>query len=326
VAEAEAGRLNYGTPPTIEHWMSTYLSEVAATRVRPVTLHSYEQFARLYINPQLGQHRLDHLRPQHITAFYRELSRTLAPSSVRRVHAVLRRALTVAVRWGLMANNPTLLVDPPSIQTQRIQPYSVSEAHAFLAAAAHDRLEARWLIGLTLGLRQGEVLGLGWPQVDFDNMVISVERALQRQPDGALELVQTKTVRSRRLIPMPTSVASGLRRRPALQAADRELLGSDWHESDLVFTTQLGTPVHPRNDYRSFQRLIETAGLRRVRLHDLQHTAASLLLSQDVAARVVTEILVHSQISVTMNTYTYVDPALSRVATDRMEDLLWPTH
>jgi integrase len=306
--------------------MATYLREVAATRVRPVTLHSYEQFARLYINPHLGQHRLDHLRPQHITAFYRELSTTLAPSSVRRVHAVLRRALIVAVRWGLMPNNPTLLVDPPSLQTQSIRPYSVSEAQAFLAAAADDRLEARWLIGLTLGLRQGEVLGLGWPQVDFDQMVISVERALQRQPDGALELVRTKTVRSRRVIPMPASVASGLRRRHVLQAADRELLGSDWHESDLVFTTQLGTPVHPRNDYRSFQRLIETAGLRRVRLHDLRHTAASLLLSQGVAARVVMEILGHSQISVTMNTYTHVDPALSRVATDRMEDLLWPTQ
>jgi len=93
-----------------------------------------------------------------------------------------------------------------------------------------------------------------------------------------------------------------------------------------VFTTQLGTPIHPRNDYRAFQRLIQKAGLRRVRLHDLRHTSASLLLAQGVAARVVMEILGHSQISVTLDTYTHVDPELNREATDRLEDLLWPQY
>lgn len=182
VTEAESGRLRYGNPPTLEQWMATYLSDVAATRVRPGTLHSYEQFARLYINPHLGSLPLDRIGPQHVTAFYRQLSQALAPSSVRRVHAVLRRALTVAVRWGLIQTNPAQLVDPPSVQRTVIQPYSVEEAEAFLAVAAQDRLEVRWVMALTLGPRQGEVLGLGWQHIDFEKQLIMVERARPATP------------------------------------------------------------------------------------------------------------------------------------------------
>jgi integrase len=220
--------------------------------------------------------------------------------------------------------HPTLLVDPPSLSHAKVRPYTVAEAKAFLDVASKDRLEARWVIALTLGLRQGETLGLGWSHIDFDHNLITIERALQRQPDGSLALVPTKTERSRRVIPMPSSVASTLRRRQALQAADQALVGGAWHDTNLVFTTQLGTPIHPRNDYRSFQSLIHRGGLRRVRLHDLRHTAASMLLAQGVAARVVMEILGHSQISVTMNTYTHVDPELNRDATNRIQELLWP--
>src|SRR4051812_43992527 len=155
--------------------------------------------------------------PRHLTSFYRQLSETLAPPSVRRVHAVLHRALTVALRWRLIDSDPTQLVDPPSMHAKTIHPYSVAEAQAFLSAASNDRLEARWVIALSLGLRQGEVLGLGWPHVDFEQQRITVERALQRQPDGSLRLVRTKTERSRRVIPMPISVSESLKRRRAQQ-------------------------------------------------------------------------------------------------------------
>ena len=180
------------------------------------------------------------------------------------------------------------------------------------------------MVGLSLGLRQGEVLGLGWQHIDFDKRVVIVDRALQRQPDGSLALAETKTQRSKRVIPMPPTLLASLQRRQHAQRVEKELATDRWHESDLVFTTAFGTPIHPRNDYRSFRRLIEKAELRQVRLHDLRHTAASLLLAQGVAARVVMEILGHSQISITLNTYTHVDPELNRVATDRMESTLWP--
>jgi integrase len=324
MTEIEAGQISYERAPTLEAWMATYFHEVASSRVRPSTLNGYEHLTRLHITPFLGRHYIDKLRPQHITACYRELSNTLSPSSIRRVHAILRRALTIAVRWGLITNNPVLMVDPPSLTRPDLEPYSLDEATSLLQAAANDRLEARWTIALMLGLRQGEVLGLGWQHIDFNQRTLRVARSLQRQPDGTLGLVETKTQRSRRVIPMPPAVESALLRRQQAQRQERHLAGPLWRQSDLVFTTATGTPIHPRNDYRSFRSLIIRAGLRRVRLHDLRHTAASLLLSQGVAGRVVMEILGHSQIAITMNTYTHVDPELNRTATDLMEKALWP--
>jgi integrase len=312
-------------PPTLAEWLAIYLREVAPSRVRPNTLHSYQQHIDAHIVPALGRHRIDKLRPQHIAAFYREKSGVLAPSSVRRIHAVLRRALTVALRWGLISVNPALMVDPPSVPRHEIQPYTIDEARRLLEHVRGERLEARWLVGLSLGLRQGETLGLQWPDVDFEHKRLHVRRALRRQPDGTLALVETKTSGSTRSIPMPGPVVEALRKHRDRQDEECVAIGDLWHDSDLVFTTTVGTPIHPRNDYRSFQRIIKNADLRRVRLHDLRHTAASILLAQGVPARVVMEILGHSQISVTMNTYTHVDDTLTRVAASRMEEALWPT-
>jgi integrase len=109
------------------------------------------------------------------------------------------------------------------------------------------------------------------------------------------------------------------------QAKSRVKAGEFWEDWGLVFSTEVGTPIHPRNDYRDFQMLVERAGLRRVRLHDLRHTAASLMLAQGVPARVVMEVLGHSQISITLNTYTHVSAGLSREAADRMQLLLGGT-
>jgi integrase len=326
VAKAERGQLRPERAPTLAEWLDTYVAEVAQGRVRASTLVSYQSHIKHHLKPGLGRHRIDQLRPQHIAAFYRDRLRTLSPASVRRIHAVLRRALTVAVRWGLITTNPAMMVDPPPMSSTEPQPYSLDEARAFLTAAATDRLSARWVLALSLGLRQGEALGLQWDDVDFPRGRLQVRRALRLQPGGELALVKTKTLRSNRTLPMPGPLASALQAHRASQSNERTVAADLWHDSDLVFTTAIGTPVHPRNDYRSFQRIIRNAGLRRIRLHDLRHTAASVLLAQGVPARVVMEILGHSQISVTLNTYTHVDTSLTQDAADRMEQALWPNE
>lgn len=322
---AESGTLNSDRAPTVEIWMQSYLRDIAPQRVRPTTLRQYKDEVRLHINPTLGRIRLDQLRPQHIAELYRTKSATLSPSSVRHMHAVLRRSLTIAVRWGLIQTNPAQQVDPPPLANKEVQPWSAEEARDFLTAVRGERLAARWVVGLSLGLRQGETLGLEWQDIDLERGVLRVRQALKRLPDGTLALVDTKTVRSRRQVPMPEPVVESLTQHQGRQRAERELLGQSgaW---DLVFTTAKGTPINPRNDYRTFQRIIERAELRRIRLHDLRHTAASLLLAQGVPARVVMEILGHSQISVTLNTYSHVAPELSRVAADRMKEALWPPN
>jgi integrase len=300
VAKAEQGQLSRERPPDLSRWLDTYIAEVAKGRVRPTTLVSYESHIEHHIKPGLGHHRIDQLRPQHIAAFYRDRPESLAASTVRRIHAVLRRTLTVAVRWGLISSNPATTVDPPPLPSREIRPYSLDEARAFLAAAFGDRLAARRVVGISLGLRQGEVLGLQWDDVDFEHKRLHVRRTLRLQPGGSLALVQTKTLRSNRSIPMPSPVVASLHSHREKQAEGRALAQDMWRDSELVFTSTVGTPVHPRNDYRSFQRILSGAGLRRIRVHDLRHTTASVLLAQGVPARVVMEILGRSQISITL--------------------------
>ncbi|MBQ0894027.1 site-specific integrase [Micromonospora sp. U56] len=207
-----------------------------------------------------------------------------------------------------------------------VRPYSLAEARRFLKAVDGLRLEARWLIGIALGLRQGEVLGLRWDDVDLTAGTLRVRRQLQRDPEtGSLAFVETKTARSRRTLPLPPTVLAALRRHHERQTAER-LNANSWADTGLVFATSVGTPIHPRNDYRSFREIIRQAGLRQVRLHDLRHTAASVLLAQGVPARVVMEILGHSQISVTLNIYAHVAPKIAREAATRMEGALWSSE
>jgi integrase len=151
----------------------------------------------------LGRHRLDKLTPVHLTTFYRDRLTVLSAGSVRRMHANLRRALNVAVRWQLIAVNPVELVDPPSLPHNEVRPYSLDEARAFLKAVRGVRLEARWVLAIALGLRQGEALGLRWDDIGLDNGTLRVRGQIQRDVDGAgLRWVETKTARSRGTLPL----------------------------------------------------------------------------------------------------------------------------
>jgi integrase len=320
---ASAGRLSAERVPTLSGWLDRYLDEVAATTVRPSTLHRYRQEVRLYIGPSaIGRARLDAIKPPQIAAFYREQLERLSPGSVRRLHALMRRALTVAVRWQLIPWNPVAAVDPPSLAVEEVRPYSAAEAQAFLQRVAGERFEARWRLAVNLGVRQGEALGLAWRDVDLDQRVALIRQTLQYRPGERLQLMRPKTARSRRTIPLPESVVQSLKLRREQQEIDRQRSGGSWEEWGLVFTTAHGTPISPRNDYRDFRRLTSSAGLRRARLHDLRHTAASLMLAARVNPRVVMEILGHSQINITMNTYTHVSPATARDAVALVEDAL----
>ena len=321
-AEAEAGRLRPDRAPTVAGWLDRYLTEVAASKVRPSTLDRYRQEVRLYIAPGLGKVRLDKLTPAQVSDFYRDQLQRLSPGSVRRLHALLRRSLTVAVRWQVINWNPVTAVDPPSIATAEVQPLSVEEVRRFFAAVRGDRMEARWLLAVMVGMRQGEVLGLSWEDVDLDERTVRVRQALQYRSGHGLQLVPPKTTRSRRMVPLPDVLVRALKLRREQQAAERATAGELWEEWGLVFTTKVGTPWSPRNDYRNFRQALEAASLCRARLHDLRHTAASLMLSQGVPARVVMQTLGHSQIGITLNTYSHISPELSRSAADRMQALL----
>jgi integrase len=290
--------------------------------VRPKTLQTVRMYVRRHIVPDLGKSRLDKLQPQRVQALLdAKLKAGLAPQTVIHIRAILRRALGRAVRYGWIHRNAAALTDPPRLERFEIKPFLPDEARAFLDAARRDDLEALYKLALSTGLRQGELLGLKWEDVNLDGAELRVNHALQRF-GGALHLVPPKTVRSRRSVPIPALAVKALRTHRARQRDARLLAGARWHETGLVFTTKWGTPIEPTNATRSFKRLLARAGIRQIRFHDLRHSCATLLLVQGVSPRVVMEILGHSQISLTMNTYSHVIPALQREAAARLDALL----
>ena len=307
---------------TVGGYLERWIREAAAPSVAPKTLASYSQLVRLHVTPELGRIQLTRLAPIDVQAWMnRKLSSGLSPRTVQYLHAILRRSLGQALRWGLVTRNVATLVDPPRIRRTEVRPLTPDQARAFLEAVQGDRLEALYTVALAIGLRQGEALGLRWDDVDLDAGTLTVRNALQRLGPG-WELVQPKTTRSRRTVALPGVVLAALRQHRTRQLEERLWAGSRWQEHGFVFTSTIGTPLDGSGVSRRFHTALETAGLPRQRFHDLRHACASLLLAQGVAPRVVMEILGHSQISLTMNTYSHVIPELERDAADRMDALL----
>jgi integrase len=207
------------------------------------------------------------------------------------------------------------------VRRPEVKPFTPDEARLFLEVIRGDRLEALYSVALAVGLRQGEALGLRWGDIDLNSGTLRVRSALQWLY-GKPHFVEPKTERSRRSIALPRVAIDALRPHRTRQFEERLIAGSSWQEHGLVFATTVGSPIHPRNLVRHFHRTLEKAGLPKKRFHDLRHTCASLLLAQGVQPRVVMEILGHSQISLTMDTYSHVIPALTREAANHMDAIL----
>ncbi len=308
---------------TVGAFLRQWLEGSVRPARRPSTFASYSCIVRVHLEPGLGHLKVVTLSPQQVQRFLNAKSASgLSPRSVAYIRAVLRQALGEAERWGLVHRNVARLAQPPYVPRRQVRPLDSDQARVLLAAIDGDRLEALYLLALGVGLRQGELLGLSWRDVDLQSGTLEVRQALQRV-EGKLILVEPKSVTSHRVVALPTVVLEGLRRHEARQTQERRV-ARQWRDDPraLVFTTTVGTPLDGITVTRRFQALLARAGLPRQRFHDLRHACASLLLAQGVAPRVVMETLGHSQISLTMNTYSHVVPSLGRAAADRMDELL----
>jgi integrase len=264
---------------------------------------------RTRLVPELGRLRLDGLNPAHLAAAYdRLLARGLSPKSVLNTHRLLHRALSDAVRWGMLVRNPCDLEDPPRAQRPAVRALDADEVSRLLAACAGDDLGPLVTVAVLTGLRLGELLGLTWDDIDLERGELRVVRAVQRVRGRGLVVVP-KTASSRRLVPLPPQAVAALREQRRRQAEARLKASPAWADGNWVFTTALGLPYHPSDVAHRFQRLLEHAGLPRLRFHDLLHTTASLLLGEGVHPKVVASLLGHSTIQITLDTYSHVTPA-----------------
>ncbi|MBW3625796.1 MAG: site-specific integrase, partial [Armatimonadetes bacterium] len=205
--------------------------------------------------------------------------------------------------------------------------FTPEEASVFLdmAGKEDDRLFALYLMAVTLGMREGELLGLRWSDVDMDAQVIRISQNLQRNPanNGRLELKETKTVKSKRSLPLTDDLRDALRRHKARQTQDRLLAGPDkWVDCGLVFTTRNGTPIRASNLLKGYKRLLVRAGLEERRFHDLRHSTASFLLARGVPMKVISELLGHSDTKVTSEIYSHILPGMTKDVVEEVTRLL----
>ncbi|WP_037601805.1 tyrosine-type recombinase/integrase [Streptacidiphilus rugosus] len=336
-------------------FLSQWLTRIAPARLKPATLASYEPMVRLYIAPALGRKRLNRLSPTDVRKFVADFEgaclcclrgvdkarpvedreccavgkcchRRPAPRTVQYTHAVLRSALQQAVREELIVRNVARVVETPRVPHAEVQPLDRGEALLLLRAAGSHRLHALWHLLVATGLRRGEVLGLTWGDIDLTARQLRVRRNLQRLNRGLI-FGTPKTARSLRTVALPASCVAQLKRHLVEQEAERAQAGQDWEPftfqpNGLVFTTSTGRAIDPRGLNRMLTVLCRTAHVRPVRVHDLRHTAASLMLAEGVAVRTIMETLGHANISMTMDVYGHVMETTLRDAADRMDRAL----
>lgn len=306
--------------PQLAAFLVQWLKAVRPT-LRPSTYESYEYVARLHLVPTIGRITLEKLSVDHVASLIanKQDEGRHSATTVRYVLLILRNALSKAVRWGLVGRNVANLVDPPRISHKDVRVLSPEETKKLLDAARGEPIEGLVFLAVSTGVRLGEALGLQWSDIDLDRRQLRINKALQRVSGQGLVLIETKTHRSRRTLVLPVKTAEALRAHRVHQAQLRRAAGSAWAAKDFVFTSSNGQPLDQRNVLRMFRRVLRKAKLPRMRFHDLRHSCASLLFAQHIPARVVMETLGHSRISVTMDTYTHVMPALMQDAADAMD-------
>ena len=307
---------------TVGEFLERWLEDVVRPQCAPKTYYQDRDLMRSHVIPELGMVSLDKLSVQQVAALFRKKTEAgLSPTTVGHIRSVLRNALNRAVKWSLISRNPVVLTDPPQREKHHVVPLAPDEARAALLAARGHRLEALLIVGLFLGLRQGEILGLRWIDVDLDAGTLAVTQALQRI-DGKLSVKAPKTEKSRRRLTLPASVVAALRAHRDRQAFERQAVGMDWHETGFVFTTTIGTPLDPRNVLRVWHGLLTAAGLPRRAFHVTRHTAVSLLIAEGMPLKVIQEIVGHSLLSTTAEIYGHLFPQAFAEAADAMDRAL----
>jgi integrase len=313
----DAGSLRVGD--YLDRWLSNSVKDT----VRERTYERYEEILRLHVKPALGRLKLKALTPAHVQDFYRDrLDNGFSPATVQKIHVILRKALSQAVSWSLVPRNAGEAVRAPRPAPKEMRPLSPDEARRLLDTAGGDRLEALYVLAIHTGMRQGELLGLKWENVDLAANAIRVRHTLLRTK-GRVVLGEPKTKKSRRTVHLTGAASRALEEHLERQLKVMERLGDLYRDQGLVFTTEVGTPINPSNlRKRSFAPLLQKAGLPHLRFHDLRHTCATLLLSKNIHPKYVQELLGHATVSITLDTYSHVLPGMGNQVAEAMEDVL----
>ncbi|MFF9918986.1 tyrosine-type recombinase/integrase [Streptomyces globisporus] len=333
---------------TLETWLTHWVENIAAAHVSENTIDGYRVAVRHHLIPGLGAHRLEKLQPEHLERFYKKMQDSgSAAGTAHQVHRTVRTALNEAVRRAHLTVNPATIAKAPRLEEEEVEPYTIEEVQRLLAEAGKRRNTARWVIALALGLRQGEVLGMQWDDVDFDLGVIRVRRGrlrprykhgcgdrCGRKPGFCPKKIntrrETKSAKSRagqRPIGVPDELLQLLRQHKEGQARERAHARDLWTEKGYVFTSPTGEPLNPNTDYHKWKELLKAAGVRDARLHDARHTAATVLLILGVPDAVVDAIMgwEPGKSARMRRRYQHLTSRVLKDTADKVGGLLWGT-
>lgn len=311
---------------TINEYLDKWLEAAAKPRVSERTFNDYTDMLRRYVRESLGGKRLDGLKPLDIQKLYGEMQeRGLSPRIVRYTHAILSSALKQSVKWGMLSRNPAELAELPKMVRREMQSLTANEVGKLFSALDGDRHAVIFAFATVTGMRPEEYLALQWKDVDLSKGTVTVQRALIWRKGGGWYFSEPKTSRSRRTIPLPTSTVRQLAEHKRRQSEWRLKIGAEYQNNDLVFTTELGTPINLQNlSQRHFKQALKKAGLpNSIRLYDLRHTCATLLLQAGENPKVVSERLGHAGITLTLDVYSHVLPDMQKAAAEKLENMLF---
>jgi integrase len=311
---------------TLDQFLDTWL-KIVKPRIQHRTYQDYSELLKRYVRESLGKKKLEHIKAIHLQELYSEMQETrkLSPRVIRFTNTVLKSAFGYAVKQDILFKNPAKMVELPKLIKRELIIFTEDEAIRFLDASQKERLAALFSFLLATGCRPSEAIGLKWQDLSFDRNTVEIKRVVVWQRNGgSWQFSIPKTAKSRRTIPLPVSLIKELKQHRVRQHKERLKLGSNWQDFDLIFPSQVGTPLTMGRITRVFQRIKKDIKItKKIRLYDLRHTSASFLLQKNVNPKVVSERLGHSTVTLTLDVYSHVLPTMQQDATEHLEDMIF---
>ncbi len=331
--QAENGILQRPGKLTVGDYLTQWLRDYCQPNLSPNSTQTYAWFIERHISPAIGNIPLTQLRPEHLQRLYSDKLTTgrrdgrggLSNRSVRYIHVTLHKALKGAVKMGMLARNPVDAVEIPKIQRHEMRTMSETDLHIFLEYAKSTQYYPLFYLALFTGMRRSELLALRWCDVDLLLCQLSVSRSLHQLHNREFIIRQPKTEKGRRLIALSPSTVQVLREHRDRQLQNRQALGIQLNDDDLVFCQYDGKPLLPDSITRAWHHLAKRTGLSGITLHGARHTHASLMLKAGIHPKIVQERLGHASIEMTLDLYSHVAPGLQEAAANRFDDIVMPS-
>jgi integrase len=308
----------------LDYWIDNYAKLNLAAR----TLEHYNYIITQHLKPTLGNIKISKLQPFQLQEYYAQKLESgklegggLSTQSVKHHHRLISKVLKDAVKWQFIIRNIAEAVSPPKTKKVEIKTWDNEQVKAFLEAAKNSPYHPIFLTTIYTGMRRGEVLGLRWQDIDFENYILYVRQTLQEVKKVGLIFKEPKSGKSRS-ITITQSLIQEFKKVYKQHLENKLLFGSEYNDLDLIFAQKNGKPIQPTEMHRNYRRIIQSSGLPYIRFHDLRHTHATLMLQQGIHPKVVSERLGHSTIGITMDTYTHVLPNMQKEAALQFEQLI----